>query len=254
MKKYFNINFQFNHQELERTIEETSREGKGYCCFVDATSLVYSFKNECFRKILNNSLVNSCDGSYIAMLASKIHKKQLKEYIGPDFFKKFIYKPYPQYVIGNTQEVFNKIKAKLELNGSDASSLFFIPLPFKGVDEFDYQEIANKINQIHPRFIWVSLGAPKQEEFMEKLLPFIDKGVMIGVGAALNYFTGEVKDIPSWARKTHSIWLYRIFTEPKKQLKRCKEIVLVLPQVYRKENKLMKENRGNLRIKIKPSL
>jgi len=240
MNSYFNINFQFNHIILEKTIEETSIDGKGYCCFVDATSLVHSFKNEKFRGILNASLVNSCDGSYIALLASKIHNEQLKEYIGPDFLKKFIYKDYPQFVIGNTEQVFSKIRYKLELNGKDTSNLFFISLPYKGVDEFDYQKIALQINKVHPRFIWVSLGAPKQEEFMSKLLPFIEKGVMIGVGAALNYFTGEVKDIPDWARKTHSIWLYRIFTEPKKQLKRCKEILLVLPRIYRDEQKLVK--------------
>lgn len=240
MKKYFNINFQFNHQELEKTIEETSLYGKGYCCFVDATSLVHSHKNEKFRAILNASLVNSCDGSYIALLASKIHGKQLKEYIGPDFFKNFIYKPFPQFIIGNTQEVFNKIKDKLELNGNCTSNLFFIPLPYKGVNEFDYEEIAVQINQKYPRFVWVSLGAPKQEEFMSLLLPYIDKGVMIGVGAALNYFTGEVKDIPDWARKTHLIWLYRIFTEPKKQIKRCKEIFLVLPKIYQQEKRLVK--------------
>ena len=241
MKKYFNINFQFNHQELEKTIEETSHEDKGYCCFVDATSLVYSYKNEKFRNILNTSLVNSCDGSYIALLASKIHDEQFKEYIGPDFFKKFIYKSYPQFVIGNTKEVFDKIKVKLELNGNDTSNLFFIPLPYKGVNEFDYQKIAFQINQKHPRFIWVSLGAPKQEEFMFKLLPHIEKGVMIGVGAALNYFTGEVKDIPDWARKTRLIWLHRIFTEPKKQIKRCSEIVMILPKLYRLEKKQIKK-------------
>lgn len=240
MKRYFNINFQFNHTALEKTIEDTSLEGKGYCCFVDATSLVHSHKNEKFRTILNASLVNSCDGSYIALLASKIHDEKLKEYIGPDFFKKFIFKPYKQFVIGNTEAVFNKVKAKLEAAGTDTSNLYFIPLPFKAVDDFDYENISQQINKVLPRFIWVSLGAPKQEEFMSTLLPHIEKGVMIGVGAALNYFTGEVKDIPYWARKTRSIWLYRIFTEPKKQLKRCKEIFLVLPTIYRQENKLVK--------------
>lgn len=242
MKKYFNIKLQFDHKSLERIILDTSAQGKGYCCFVDATSLVYANQNESFKAILNNSLVNSCDGSYIAILASRIHKKQLKEYIGPDFFRKFIYKSYPQFVIGNTQEVFHKITAKLAYSGQSSSNLFFIPLPYTDVNNFDYQGIANKINQVHPRFIWVSLGAPKQEEFMSKLLPHIETGVMIGVGAALNYFTGEVKDIPNWARKTHSIWLYRIFTEPKKQLKRCTEILLVLPKIYREEKKLVKKN------------
>ena len=243
MRKYFNIKIQFNHGELEKTIEEASYVGKGYCCFVDATSLVHSYKNENFRTILNASLVNSCDGSYIAMLASKIHNQQLKEYIGPEFFNKFIYKPGKQFVIGNTEDVFNKIKTKLELNGKNTSNLFYIPLPFKKVCEFDYHSISNQINAVNPQFIWVSLGAPKQEEFMFKLLPLIDKGVMIGVGAAINYFTGEVMDIPNWAKKLHLIWLFRIFTEPKKQLKRCREIVLILPKIYKEEKTRLNESR-----------
>ncbi len=240
MKSYFNVKFEFNHQQLESTIEETSISNKGYCCFIDATSLVVSHKNKEFRDILNAALANSCDGSYIAMLASKIHNEDLKEYIGPDFFRKFIYKPYKQIIIGNTQEVFNKIKKIVDENGGDSSLLHFIPLPFKPVDGFDYNEIAGIINEVEPRFIWVSLGAPKQEQFMSRLLPHINKGVMIGVGAALNYFTGEVKDIPNWARKTHLIWLYRIITEPEKQLKRCREIVQVLPKMYFQEKKNIK--------------
>lgn len=241
MKNYFGVKLQFNHELLEQVIEQTSLQYKGYCCFVDATSLVHSYQNESFRTILNASLLNSCDGSYIAMLAGKIHKDNLKEYIGPDFFKKFIYKPYPQFIVGNTQTVFNKVKAKLELAGNDTSNLYFIPLSFETVDNFDYLSISKRINQVHPRFIWVSLGAPKQEIFMSKLLPHIDKGVMIGVGAALNYFTGEVRHIPKWARKTHLIWLHRIFTEPKKQIKRCADIISVLPIIYRKERIKMKQ-------------
>lgn len=67
---------------------------------------------------------------------------------------------------------------------------------------------------------------------------------MIGVGAAPNYFTGEVRDIRNWARKTHLIWLHCIFTEPKKQIKICIEIILVLPELYSQEKKLV-NNKDN---------
>ena len=235
MKKYFNINLQFNHYELEKTIIETSLNSKGYCCFVDTTLLVHTYNNDDFRSIVNKSLLNSCDGSYIPMLAGTIHNEQLKEHIGPDFFKKFIYISYTQLIIGNTVEVFHKIKAKLELNRSDSSNLFFIPLPFKEADEFDYIKISSQVNSIKPRLIWVSLGAPKQEVFMSNLLPYIDKGVMLGVGAALNYFSGEINDIPAWTKQLKVIWIYRIFTEPKKQFKRLKSIVVTFPIILRDE-------------------
>lgn len=54
MKKYFNIQLEFNHNRLEHRIEETSKQGKGYCCFVDLTSFVYSQNNPYFKEIVKN--------------------------------------------------------------------------------------------------------------------------------------------------------------------------------------------------------
>ena len=232
MKKYFKIKLEFNHEKLENTVITKSLQ-KGYCCFVDSNLLVdaYLQGNKGIRKVLNHALVNSCDGSYIAMLASNVYKRELKPYNGPKFFNKFIYYPETQCIIGNTREVFEKIKLKLSESGC-GSNLHFIPVPFLSVDQFDYAGIARQINTIKPRYIWVSLGAPKQEIFMSKLLPHIDKGMMLGVGAALNYFSGEITDIPSWATKFNLIWFYRILTEPKKQISRILKIIRYYPMIY----------------------
>ncbi len=232
MQKYFNIPLQFDHDRLEETIVETSLESKGYCCFIDSNTLVEVHKSpqNKISNVINNSLVNSCDGSYIAKLASLIYKKHLKAYNGPTFFNKFIYEPDKQCIIGNTLDVFNKIKEKVSKKG-EGSNLYFIPLPFMSVENFDYKKIADEVNTIKPRYIWVSLGAPKQEIFMSNLVPLIDRGVLLGVGAALNYFSGEIDDIPSWATKHNLIWLFRILTEPRKQTKRVMKILRYYPRI-----------------------
>ena len=72
--------------------------------------------------------------------------------------------------------------------------LLYHPLPFVSVDEFDYELIAKKVNEEKPDIIWVSLGAPKQEIFMSKLLPFLQQGVMFGIGAAFNYYAGILNE------------------------------------------------------------
>lgn len=237
MKQYFNINFQFNHQALENTVEATSIKGKGYCCFVDLTSLVYSYHNLDFRDVLNNAIVNSCDGSYIAMSASKIHNENLKQYIGPDFFEKFIFKEGKHLIVGSTAKVFEKITERVVRQKGNKEMLSYLELPFKSVEEFDYVNISKAINEIAPNYIWVSLGAPKQEYFMAKLTPFIKRGVLLGVGAALNYFSGEIKDIPNWTKKFHLVWVYRLFTEPKKQIKRLKSIIITFPKMIKEAKK-----------------
>jgi N-acetylglucosaminyldiphosphoundecaprenol N-acetyl-beta-D-mannosaminyltransferase len=240
MKSYFNVKLEFNHSVLENTVTKIaqSRNQKGYCCFVDLTSLVYSYNNPDFKEVLNNSLTNSCDGSYIAMMASKIHAEKLKQYIGPDFFTKFIFKPGKHLILGSTPNVFDKIIERFTLEGGDKNNLSYIELPFKSVEEFDYNKISKQINLLEPNYIWVSLGAPKQEYFMNKLVPHINKGILLGVGAAVNYFSGEIKDIPAWTKKLHLVWVYRLFTEPKKQIKRLISIFLIFPKMIKEENRI----------------
>lgn len=244
MKKYFNINFEFNHLQLESNIENVSKTGKGYCCFVDLTSLVYSYKHSDFKEVLNNAFTNSCDGSYIAMTASKIHKENLKQYIGPEFFEKFIFKQGKHLILGSTIKVYEKIVKRVELEGGTKNNMSYLGLPFKAVDEFDYKSISSAINAFEPNYIWVSLGAPKQEFFMNKLLPYINKGVMLGVGAAFNYFSGEIKDIPDWTKKLHVVWIYRLLTEPKKQIKRLKTIFVTFPKMIKEEKETKRDKKS----------
>ena len=230
--KYFKINFEFDHKRLEETIVRTALNGKGYCCFIDSNTLIeaHKKKNKELLQILNDSIVNSCDGSYIAKLASFKYRSKLKAYNGPQFFNKYIFHPGKHCIVGNTANVFQKIEERI-VKRNTTSELHYIPLPYLEANQFDFQDIARQINSIKPEFIWVSLGAPKQEIFMSKLLPHLDSGVMLGVGAALNYFSGDIKDIPLWITQYNLIWLYRIFTEPKKQLKRVYKIIKHYPKI-----------------------
>jgi len=234
MERYFKIQLEFDHERLEKTVMDNSVNGKkGYCCFVDSNTFTEAHKKRknVVLNVLNNALVNSCDGAYVAMLVSLFYKKKYKAYSGPQFFNKFVHHNVTQCIVGNTHSVFTKIENKVTDAGSTAD-LHFIPLPFKEIDQFDYAEIAREINKIKPQYIWVSLGAPKQELFMHHLLPYINSGVMLGVGAALNYFSGTVKPIPSWAKQFNLIWFYRILTEPKKQVSRVAKILRYYPSVF----------------------
>lgn len=83
------------------------------------------------------------------------------------------------------------------------------------------------------KIIWVALGAPKQEKFMNRLLPYLNSGVMIAVGAAFKYYSGaDEKRCPQWIQKHHLEFVYRICQDPKKQLKHCFWIVATLPKLY----------------------
>jgi len=120
----------------------------------------------------------------------------------------------------------------------------FEELPFRAVGEFDYEGIAKRINIDNPDMIWVSLGAPKQEYFMSRLLPYLNRGVMIGVGAVFNFNsgTGHVKRAPLWMRRLKLEWLYRAFEEPKKNVPRYWNFIKLMPSLILAERRKVKKN------------
>ncbi|HQH18900.1 MAG TPA: WecB/TagA/CpsF family glycosyltransferase [Bacteroidales bacterium] len=244
-KRYFNINLEFDKQKVDQIIENTITSGKkGYVCSVEGNILAQANKNKEYLEIINNSLVNICDGSSIAFLASLIYHKKFSTYIGADLFIKYIKeKKYKYYFLGNTEEVLNGLKLNLQQYNALIKEMYFKTLPFKDVDDFDYKSIAMDINTNNPDIIWVSLGAPKQEKFMAKLLPHINKGVMFGFGAIFNFYSGikALKRAPKWMLFLKLEWLYRIIKEPKRIGSRAWQYIKLIPMLFFNENKKRKQ-------------
>lgn len=235
----FNIQIEFNHDVFRKAIEEcANNNGKGYVCVVDGNVLSKTHHDIEYRTVVNNALVNTCDGSSIATMANIIYGTKFSAFNGPNVFKHFIESKYKQVLVGNTEEVVKKIRNKVRKKGI-TNELMHVDVPFCKVEDFDYQEIASRINKIQPDIIWVSLGAPKQEQFMNRLLPYLDKGVMFGIGAAFNYYIGVLK--PS--KNPHFMWVKRMFQEPQKQKGRAWNYIKVLPSIYIDEIK--KKNKRN---------
>lgn len=241
MNNYFGINLEFDPNKIHQLIAKAiSDNQKGYVCVVDGNVVANAHKNNNYKAILNNSLVNICDGKSIAQIASIIHKKKLKTYTGPDIFSSFVRKKYKQLFLGNTEEVLNKLKEKFAKEGIDIEKMNFLPLPFKEADEFDYTTISNTINQFSPDIIWVSLGAPKQEIFISKLYPLINNGILFAIGAALNLYIDDkkFKRAPKFIRNLGMEWLYRCFKEPKRIGKKAFNYFTILPNLIIQEIKI----------------
>ena len=87
---------------------------------------------------------------------------------------------------------------------------------------------------------------------MRKLKPYLKHGVMIGVGAAFNFYSGlGERRAPSWITRAHLEFVYRIFQSPKKQLSRCWGILNTLPGMVWREYSLSFNTRKSKRLKRK---
>jgi len=223
-------------------MEAIKEKRKGYVCVVDGNVLAHSTKNSSYKSIVNGALVNSCDGSSIALLAGKIHNQPFATYTGPEIFADFVPVNCKQYFLGNTPETHQRLKKRFEELGYDLNLFKFESIPFKAVEDFDYAGISENIKVFNPDIIWVSLGAPKQEIFISKLYPYMNTGVLFAIGAAFNLFLGGEGNLraPYFLRRLHLEWLFRVCKEPKRVGGRAWNYFCVLPGLVLNEIKSKK--------------
>ena len=229
----FNIHLTFGKENIESNINHFIKNSlKGYVCIVDMNVLANTFRNEEFKQIVNNASFNSCDGSVLAFIQNIKSKNKHKfySYNGPEIFEKYINDSKVKHLlIGPNDSDINLLKGKMK----SSNHIFNMELPFKSVDNFNYPQIADKINDLKPDLIWVLLGAPKQEYFISKIHPLVNSGLFLGTGAALNFFLGRIHNRSFSLFGLRFIWLERMFLEPKKQFKRFYYFFKVLPKIIR---------------------
>lgn len=242
---YFNVKLEFDRDKVDQIIHDTIvKNGKGYVCSVERNVMATANSIAHYQKIVNNALVNICDGAFVAKTIGWAHNKKFETYVGADLFINYIKKKtYSQYFLGNTPEVLSHLRNSLAAIDPKINDMQFVTIPFKKVEDFDYQEIAKNINKYSPDIIWVSLGAPKQEEFMYNLLPYINRGVMFGFGAIFNFYSGlpGLQRAPKIFIRYKLEWLYRIYQEPSKNFKRSWNYFIMTPKLIKEEIKNLKK-------------
>ncbi len=212
MSNFLGIDFLFDREEIERKMASYIANKKvEYICAVNANTVTVANNNPEYKKIINDSGFNLCDGSLVALSHRMIHKKSVSSYPGPDFFIDYLSKQtYTSFFLGSTDKLLKSLKQKLVKYDLKISDMQFYSPPFIPLDDFDYESIAKMINESNADIIWVSLGAPKQEEFMYRLKPYLKKGVMVGVGAAFSFYGDKKKKrAPKIVRKMHLEFAYR---------------------------------------------
>ena len=77
-----------------------------------------------------------------------------------------------------------------------------------------------RINAARPDYVWVGLGAPKQDLWAARHRPQLDAAVVLAVGAAFDFHSGGLSRAPAWMQRRGLEWLYRLAAEPRRLARR----------------------------------
>ncbi|HXF10975.1 MAG TPA: WecB/TagA/CpsF family glycosyltransferase [Desulfuromonadaceae bacterium] len=197
---------------------------KGYICVTGVHGVMEAQTDEAFRRILNNAFLCTPDGMPMVWMG-KIHgRREMNRVYGPDLMldvcawgekngcRHFFY--------GGADGVAEKLAARLKEKFPGMEVVGSYSPPFRPLTADEDKALQEKIAQVRPDIIWVGLSTPKQEKFMAAYLDRLDATLMIGVGAAFDFHSGQVKQAPYWMQRSGLEWFYRLCQEPRRLAKR----------------------------------
>ena len=203
-----------------RHIHELSGE---YICFSNVHTSVMGKENKQYREVLNGAAFTFPDGNPIAQYQQKEGYELAERVAGPDFmehmFRATADGSLSHFFYGASQETLDALKANLEEKYPKLNIKGMYSPPFRPLSEEEDKANVEMINNSGADIVWIGLGAPKQENWMNAHKGKIT-GVMMGVGAGFDFHAGTIKRAPKWIQKIGFEWLYRLFQDPKRLVKR----------------------------------
>ena len=194
-----------------------------YVCVSNVHTTVMAYDDVEYRKIQNNAAIVLPDGKPLSVVARMRGYKEAKKVSGPDLMPEIFAlsekKGYTHFFYGSTEDTLRKLVDNLKGKYPKLKIVGAYAPPFRPLTEEEDGNVVQSINDANADFLWVGLGAPKQEIWMAAHEDRVHS-VMIGVGAGFDFHAGTVKRAPRWMQKCGLEWFYRLMQDPKRLWKR----------------------------------
>ena len=213
-----------NMEWLVEYLDKNLLDIKGdYICVSNVHTTVTSYEDASYCAVQNGGLMAIPDGGPLSTVGRRRGCKNMARTTGPslmgEIFKISPKKGYRHYFSGSKQETLELLEKKLKENYPGIKIAGMYSPPFRPLTEEEDKAVIERINEANPDFVWIGLGAPKQEKWMAAHQGKID-GLMLGVGAGFDYYAENIKRAPMWMQKHNLEWVYRLVQDPKRLFKR----------------------------------
>ena len=201
--------------KMEEWIEKNEPH---YVCVCPVSTIMECQRDERLRDIVNSAGLATPDGMPLVWLSKLNGYPHTERVYGPDLMLAFCRvaqeKGYSNFFYGGANGVAEKLVQNLRKKFPRLKVVGTYLPPFRSLTQEEDQAVIEMINKVSPDVIWVGISTPKQDKWMADHLGSVAAPVMVGVGAAFNFFSGEVKQAPKWMQKSGLEWLFRLSQEP----------------------------------------
>ncbi len=197
-------------------------EHKGILVAINAEKIVNATPQS--RDIINRN-IGYCDGIGAVKAAHVKGFKQVCKIPGCELWLKIVERHVHDksfYLVGGKQQVIEDTVSKLRTT--------YPSINIKGYrngyfdNDTEMTDTVNDIVDTEPDVVFVAMGSPRQELFMEQMQK-CHNAIYQGLGGSFDVFSGHVKRPPKWWISHNIEFAYRLIRQPlriKRQLKLVK--------------------------------
>jgi N-acetylglucosaminyldiphosphoundecaprenol N-acetyl-beta-D-mannosaminyltransferase len=117
------------------------------------------------------------------------------------------------YLYGSTHSVVTTLATRLTEVAPGIEIVGWESPPFRPLTGKEEAELVHRIGEARPDVVWVGLGTPLQDLFVDRFRDTL-KVTLIAVGAAFDFVAGTKRQAPIWMQDHGLEWAFRLATEP----------------------------------------
>ncbi|WP_017931115.1 WecB/TagA/CpsF family glycosyltransferase [Robiginitomaculum antarcticum] len=192
-----------------------------YIVTVNVAILMMIRSDERLKRFIESSTVTVADGQPIIWLSRLLGNPLPERIPGIDLCQKITKIAADSgktvYLLGATNAVLNKTERQLL---ADNPALI---IAGKSDGYFDDHETENRVNRIRNSgadILFVAMGVPRQEYFIQENLDKLGVNLTIALGGSFDVISGITKRAPNWMQNYGLEWFFRLLQEPRRLGKR----------------------------------
>ncbi|MDJ0664658.1 MAG: WecB/TagA/CpsF family glycosyltransferase [Acidimicrobiia bacterium] len=187
-------------------------------------SVMSARRNSELREAINRAQIATPDGVPIVWGLRATARREQERVYGPELMRQALVRTgelgWNHYLYGSTPETLDHLKSKIREIAPDAEVVGSYSPPFRDLTEAEKEQALRDIRDSEADVVWVGLGMPKQELWMQEVRSELPGVALIGVGAAFDFLAGTKKQAPEWMQRAGLEWLFRLIQEPRRLWRR----------------------------------
>jgi N-acetylglucosaminyldiphosphoundecaprenol N-acetyl-beta-D-mannosaminyltransferase len=231
-----------NYQEATEQILKWASEARScYVCVAAVNNIMEARDSADYRAVMEQAELVTSDGMPLVWLLRWSGVPRATRVYGPDLMPAVLAaaaaEEIPVGFYGGSRPVLARLIDLAQERFPGLRIAYAESPPFRELTPEEDERTAIAIRQSGARIMFVGLGSPKQDRWMHRHQGRIN-AVMLGMGAAFDFFTGAKPQAPAWMQRAGLEWAFRLATEPKRLWRRYLKqnprfLMLALAQLFR---------------------